>query len=137
MDQGMTAKLSLAAFVLLLGIPASHAADLDDGPPPYRAPAPAPYGPPPDYSGPGYDQGYPPPVMRERYGGDFERCRIFHRVRIDPYGREVLRRVRVCEEPAAMRAPGWAAAHAPTPYGYGPRYYAPPPRDAGPDFGED
>lgn len=131
LDQGLKTKLSLAVLAFLFGGPlTAHAADLYEGPGPYRAPPP--------YAGP-YEPAdeagryAPPPVMRERFGGDFERCRIFHRVRIDPYGREVLRRVRVCDEAVAARGPGWAAA-APPPYGYGaPVYGAPrPPRVIGP-----
>jgi len=143
LDHSLKKKLPLALLALLLGGPmAAQAADLEYGPGPYRTPPPyaGPYEPPADDAGPGYDQRYgpTPPVMRERLGGDFERCRVFHRVRIDPYGREVLHRVRVCDEPAAMRAPGWAATQGPAPYGYGPRYYGPrPSRDIGPGFGED
>lgn len=137
LDQSLKTKLPLALLAVLLSGPmTAHAADLYQGPGPYRTPPPyaGPYEQPPDVTGPGYDQRYaPPPVWRERYSDEFERCRVFHRVRIDPYGRELVRRVRVCDEPAAMRAPGWAAAQRPAPYGYGPLYDAPPPlSDVGP-----
>ena len=54
--------------------------------------------------------------------------------RIDPYGREIVRRVRVCDE-GAMYAPGPMVGPGPGPvggsgYGYpGPNYVAPQPSD--------
>jgi hypothetical protein len=128
--------LKASLLALMLGAPlAAHAADLYEGPGPYQAPPYAsPYEPPAAYPPP---QPYgPPPVMRERFGGDFERCRVFHRVRVDPYGREVLHRVRVCDERVAQRAPGWAP---PARYGYAPPIYdgPRPARDVGPDFDDE
>ncbi len=108
LDQALKAKLPLALLALLLGGPVTaHTADLYDGPGPYRTSTP-----------------YAPPL---------ERCRVFHQVRIDPYGREVLHRVRVCDERIVERAPGWAAG--PPRYGYAPQYYdAPrPARNVGPE----
>lgn len=129
LDQGLKAKLPLAVLAFLLGGPmTAHAADLYEGPGPYRSPPP--YADPYEPEGGPYA---PPPAMRERFGGYSEPCRVFHRVRIDPYGREVLRRVRVCDEPVMARGPGWAAA-APPSYGYGAHFYGMPrpPRAIGP-----
>jgi hypothetical protein len=136
LDQGLKAKIPLAVLALLLGGPmTAHAADLYEGPAPYRTPPPyaGPYEPA-DEAVPDDERYAPPPVMRERLGADFGPCRVFQRVGVDPYGREVLRRVRVCDEPVAVRAPGWAAAAPPPPYGYGARFYGMPrpPRMIGP-----
>ena len=76
---------------------AASAADFD-GPYPPRAP---------DYGEPAYREPPPPPppvFHRPRFtaGPDFEppeRCRTFVKRRIDGYGEEVVRRVRVCDEP--------------------------------------
>jgi hypothetical protein len=126
--------LKASLLALMLGGPfAAHAADLYEAPGPYQAPPyGAPYEPPAAYPAP---QGYgPPPMMRERLGGGFERCRVFHQMRVDPYGREVLHRVRVCDERIAQRAPGWGPR-----YGYErPLYDAPhPARDMGPSFDDE
>lgn len=76
---------------------AAQAADFD-----------GPYGPPRAEYG-GYEHRPPPPpepvFRRPRFtaGPEFgpppERCRVFVKRRIDPYGEEVVRRVRVCDEP--------------------------------------
>ncbi|TXM71631.1 hypothetical protein FV222_17570 [Methylobacterium sp. WL103] len=74
---------------------AARAADFD-GPYPPR---------PPEYAEPAYREPPPPPTFRRPHftvGPDFEppeRCRSFVKRRIDAYGEEVLRRVRVCDEP--------------------------------------
>lgn len=133
LDQRLKASLPIALLAFLLGGPvAAHAADLDEGRGPYRAPPP--YAGPYEPSDAPRMYAPPPPVMHERYGGNFERCRLVNRVWMDPYGRQVLRPIRVCEEPAAYRAPRWVAA--PPPYGYGSRAsgYGPrlPPYAAGP-----
>jgi hypothetical protein len=100
--------LALAALGLCASAPA-QAGDLSGpvyGPAPYPAPN---YGP-----GPVYEHGAP--------------CRIVLERRVDPYGREVVHRMRVCDEGAA-----YPSAEGPAPeYGYpgpapAPRYYEPRP----------
>ena len=80
------------------------------GPGPYTAPAP--YVPPAQYVAP-FDRG--------------SICRILLERRIDPYGRETVHRIRVCDEGPAYPgypAPTWSAV--PPEYGYGrPSYYEP------------
>ena len=78
-------------------VAAARAADFD-GPYPPR---------PPEYAEPAYREPPPPPApMFHRphvtAGPDFEapeRCRSFVRHRVDAYGEEVVRRVRVCDGP--------------------------------------
>jgi hypothetical protein len=118
-QQGL-AKLSVAVLAFVFAGPlAARAADLTEDPGRYQAA-------PPPYAGP-YEPAEeprvyaPPPAMYERYGANVERCRVISRVRIDPYGRRVLRPIRVCGQPAAYRAPRWVAG--PPPYGYGPVGY--------------
>lgn len=76
---------------------------------------------------------YPPPVAERRVEID-DGCRVFHRRRIDPYGREVIRRVRVCEDAVVQRAPPpYWASRAPRhgdDWGYAPPR---PPRPVVPD----
>ena len=80
------------------------------GPGPYTAPAP--YIPPAQYVA---------PIDR---GGI---CRIVFERRIDPYGRETVHRIRVCDEGPVYPgypAPTWSAV--PPEYGYGrPPYHEP------------
>jgi hypothetical protein len=57
-----------------------------------------------------------PPVYRRAEVGDAF-CRILHERRIDPYGRETIHRIRICDEGPIDR-PGWTVA--PQEYGYGP-----------------
>ena len=57
-----------------------------------------------------------PPVYRRAEVGDAI-CRILHERRIDPYGRETIHRIRMCDEGPIDR-PGWTVA--PQEYGYGP-----------------
>jgi hypothetical protein len=95
---------------------------------------------PPAY-GPGPYPAPPGPYPAPNYGGVYERggpCHIVLDRRIDPYGREIVQRVRVCDPGAAY--PPQAPVVAPG-YGYpAPRYYAPqpsgyaayPPRPPGP-----
>ena len=102
--RGISLGLALAGP----GICASTAAQAGDLAPPVYAPAP-----------------YPAPT----YGGMYERggpCRIVLDRRVDPYGREFVQRVRVCEQ-VPMAAP--VAGPLPPPgYGYpAPRYYEPQP----------
>jgi hypothetical protein len=79
----------------------------------------------------------PAPYPAPNYGAGYERggpCRIVLDRRVDPYGREIVRRVRVCAEggmyppEAPVVAPGYGY---PAPRYYEPRpsgYYAYPPR---------
>jgi hypothetical protein len=84
-----------AAAALVLSAPVL-AADVDEPPPPPRFD-----------SRPGW---VPPRVVRPA-----ETCWVFVKRRIDPYGEEVVRRVRVCDEgpvldgPPRWRGPGWGA----------------------------
>ena len=71
----------------------------------------------------------PAPYPAPNYGPVYERggpCRIVLDRRIDPYGREVVHRMRVCDEgPVYPSAEGPVVAPE---YGYrGPRYYGPQP----------
>jgi hypothetical protein len=84
------------------------------------------YGPPPGYYEAPVDAPYGPPVARRGIEVDEEGCRVFLRRGVDPYGREIVRRVRVCEEDVAGHAP-YPAAPQPR-YGYGPRVYDVPRR---------
>jgi hypothetical protein len=79
-----------------------------------------------DLGGPVYG---PAPYPAPNYGPVYERggpCRIVLDRRIDPYGREVVHRMRVCDEgPVYPSAEGPVAGPE---YGYpGPRYYGPQP----------
>ena len=74
-----------------------------------------------DYDGSAYGP-YPrynavPPVYRRAEVGDAI-CRILHERRVDPYGRETIHRIRICDEGPIDRSPGWTVA--PQEYGYGP-----------------
>ena len=98
--------LALALGVLGMGaIVPAQAGDLAG-----RVYGPAPY-PAPNY-GPVYERGGP--------------CRIVLDRRVDPYGREVVHRLRVCDEgPVYPSAEGPVVAPE---YGYpAPRYFAPQP----------
>ena len=144
---------ALAAILNLAGVAQASDIYLPNGGGPY-APPPVVYGqpgyPPPPvvYGEPGYppppvvygEPGYPPPsvvyggpryapppVVDRRVVVDNGACRIVHRRHVDPYGREIVRRVRVCDEGYVEARPRWAE-RAP-PYGYDPHYGAPrPPR---------
>lgn len=63
------------------------------------------------------------------YGAPFEPnglCRILHERRVDPYGRETIHRIRMCDEGPVYPSPDWTAA--PPEGGYGRRpYYQPSP----------
>ena len=90
-----------------LGMCAMTAAQAGDLGPPVYAPAP-----------------YPAPSYGAGYGGG--PCRIVLDRGVDPYGREIVRRVRVCDE-GGMYPPVEAPVVAPR-YGYPtPRYYEPQP----------
>lgn len=109
------AGLCALAFVAT----AARAADFEG---PYPAPRP-------DDGGYGHREPPPEPVFRRprftagpEFGPRSERCRVFVKRRIDPYGEAVVRRVRVCDEPGG--------------YGDGPPHRAifldePPPPPAG------
>jgi hypothetical protein len=120
------AGVALTAALLNLAGPA-QASDLYQ---PYGTYEPrGPYGPPPVVYG---EPRYPPPVIERRVEIDNGACRIVHRRYIDPYGREVVRRVRICEEGVVEAYPRWAA-RGPR-YGYEPYYDAPrPPRGVRPN----
>jgi hypothetical protein len=98
------------AGVWMCGITAARAGDLASpmyGPPVY-APAP-----------------YPAPNYGVVYGGGGP-CRIVLERHLDPYGREIVRRARVCGE--GPMYPSVAGPVPPPEYGYpGPRYYEPQP----------
>ena len=90
-------------------------------PPVYQAPPVLP-APRADYVAPPYGGYHSPPVVAA------EKCRTYVKRRIDEWGREVLRRVRVCEE-AVSPAPSYAPAPyapAPAPAGYYYDGYGPP-----------
>ena len=98
----------------------SQAADLFYEPGRYAAP-PAGYYEPVEPREPIYQRPVRPyraPIAHGRYDDDGI-CRVFHKRRIDAYGREVIHRVRICDEGPVQRGPGWAQA-APPQYGYGP-----------------
>jgi hypothetical protein len=132
------AGAALAAVVLNLAGPA-QAGDLYQpygtyeprgpyGPPPVVVPGPPTVVPGPVYGEPRY---VPPPVIERRVELD-DGCRIVHRRHIDPWGREVVRRARVCDEGVVEPHPHWVA-RGPR-YGYDPYYAAPrPPRAVRPD----
>ena len=145
----MVLLLSGVAAWNMTGVAGAADFEPDYAPPPvYNAPvAPPTYAPPvynaPIYDAPTYNAPYaPPPVYQAPpvlpapradyvapYGGyqsppvvAAEQCRTYMKRRIDEWGREVLRRVRVCEE-AVSPAPSYAPALAPAGYyynGYGP-----------------
>ena len=105
--------LTLAGLTIC-SVAAAKAGDFN---PPYPNPpyaAPYPYGAAP---APGYENSYEP------HGS----CRFLLERRVDPYGREVAHRIRMCDEgPVAVAPPNWTAA----PQGYGyppPQYYVPVP----------
>ncbi len=53
-------------------------------------------------------------------------CRIFHERRVDPYGRETVHRIRMCDEGPVY--PSLNGTMVPPDYGYKPRqYYEPSP----------
>jgi hypothetical protein len=122
-----TAKTCLRAFLGAFGItlgilgPLSIAGAADfyePPPPPYQGPPPGYYPPQP----PAVVVPYGPPVVQRPIEG----CRVILRPGVDPYGREVVRRVRICEEEEVAVAPAYPAPPPPR-YGYGPRYYEPRP----------
>lgn len=63
---------------------------------------------------------YPAPVERDA------RCRILLERRVDPYGREIVHRIRICDEGPVYPGPNWSVA--PQEYGYpSRRFYEPAP----------
>jgi hypothetical protein len=126
------------AGALLTVAGTAHAADIYENDYRYSPPR-AQYEPPLEPRGPVYGRPiYPPPVVERRAEVDEGPCRVLHRRSFDPYGREVIRRVRVCDEGVVRRdyerSPYWASRS--------PRfgddawgYQAPrPPRAVGPDY---
>jgi hypothetical protein len=106
--------LSLFGLAMLTNISA-NAADLDEGD--YR---------PNPHAAPDYDSNIeheplynPVPPLDRRYGVIDERCRIRFERRIDPYGREIVHRLRVCDEGPIYSHRGQGAAG----YEYPPRPY--------------
>jgi hypothetical protein len=72
-----------------------------------------------DFDAPAYS---PYPYGAERDGN----CRIFHERRVDPYGRETVHRIRMCDEGPVY--PSLNGTAVPPDYGYKPRrYYEPSP----------
>ena len=123
---GLIGVALTAASLNLAG--AAQASDLYQ---PYGTYEPrGPYGPPPVVYG---EPRYPPPVVDRRVEIEGWGCRVVHRRHVDPYGREVVRRVRVCDEGVVEAHPRWAG-RVPR-YGYEPYVYdAPrPPRAVRPD----
>jgi hypothetical protein len=117
----MRAKLYNTFGLALIGLAAlamsssARAADLESG---Y-----APYPLAPDYGRTIEREriySSPAPIDR-RYEVVDERCRIYHQRRVDPYGREVVHRVRVCDEGPVNATPNRSFGSAP--YDYPPRAY--------------
>ena len=69
------------------------------------------------------------PAYRPYPNGTFEGgviCRIFHERRVDPYGRETVHRIRMCDEGPVY--PSLNGTAVPSDYRYAPRrYYEPSP----------
>jgi hypothetical protein len=109
--------LGLGLLAAMAAAPGARAADLDyDDPPP---PVTRRYDPPP-YREPLYD----PPVVRRRVERDDGPCRIVHRRSFDAYGREIVRRIRECDEGVVAWDRGWSRERRYAP----PPAYDPPPR---------
>ena len=74
-----------------------------------------------DLIGPAYGAyPYGPPIESNAF------CRVLLERRIDPYGRETVHRIRMCDEGPVYSGPNWSVA--PQEYGYAPqRYYEPAP----------
>jgi hypothetical protein len=103
----------------------AQAADFYD-PPEIRRPPVTQYEPRVEYGERYARPRYAPPVVAE--GPDA--CRVIHKRHVDPYGREVVRRVRICEDEGAPPPPRWAYRTPPR-YGYGyGSGYEPGPYDA-------
>jgi hypothetical protein len=111
----------------------AQAADFYD-PPEVRRPPVTQYEPRIEYRERYVRPRYAPPVVAE--GPD---CRVIHKRHVDPYGREVIRRVRICDDEGS-RPPRWAYRTPPR-YGYGYErdpYDAPrPPRAIGSPYEDD
>jgi hypothetical protein len=106
--------LALAGLAMS-SIATANAGDLD-------APAYSPY----PYGAPDYERmlererhySVAPRVYRRVEVGDGI-CRILHQRRVDPYGREIIHRIRMCDEGPVYPSPNWTAV--PPEYGYQPR----------------
>ena len=116
-----TARHAVFASALAgLTMVSSGGATAGDLGPPVYGPSP-PYGPPVYGGAPYGTPSYEHPA--ERYGP----CRILYERRVDPYGREIMHRIRVCDEGPVYPGPTDTAAPG---YGYPPPpvpYYAPVP----------
>jgi hypothetical protein len=119
---------TLACGVLIAG--AARAADIDE---PYYGPR--------DYPRQGYEPApYPPQAFDPRYVGprgdvDEDDCRVRHERHVDAYGREVVRRLRVCDEGVVAVHPRYRRdGYRDRPYDApSPRAWMRPPADVGPD----
>lgn len=103
MPRSLSIRLALLAAVAALAGGAAQAADLGEyGPPPYARPY-----------GPGFrDEGRfapPPPLPDRRAYEAAPPCRVVLRPRFDAYGREIVHRIRICDEGVVGPAHGgWA-----------------------------
>jgi hypothetical protein len=94
-----------------------------------------------------YESYEPAPYARETYRPRIVRppalvgeldgyCRIRHRRAVDEYGREVIRRVRICDEGVVAQRPAYDPRSR---YGYGPppRVWSPSPRPIDPGYDDE
>jgi hypothetical protein len=103
----LTAVRSIVFGLALAGAGICATANAGDLGPPVYGPAP-----------------YPAPNYGAVYGGGGP-CRVVLERHVDPYGRGIVRRVRVCEEEPMYPS---VAGPVPPEYGYpAPRYYQPQP----------
>ncbi len=134
MRPGVLGLVIAGALISTGGLAA--AADLDDLPGGYRAPPPyaEPREPPPVYrEGPYVEYA---PLHRRRFVEEGDGCRLVRERRPDGYGREIVRRIRVCDERAERRPHEWRE---PRRFGYEPQLYPAPrlPYRAPPDVADD
>jgi hypothetical protein len=115
----------LGLLVSLGSAPSALAADIEYDEPPSVTRR---YDPPALYRGRIYEE---PPIVRRQVERD---CRIVHRRGFDEYGREIVRRVRECDEGVVAWRRGGADRG--SRYDEAPRVYDSPrpPRDVGPGY---
>jgi hypothetical protein len=121
-NRRMSAKLCMTFGLVLLGLIAlainggASAADFESGYAPYPNAAP-------NYDRPIERERFysPAPSVDRRYDVVDERCRTYHERRVDPYGREIVHRIRVCDEGPVNAMPN--RAYGPAPYESQPRAY--------------
>lgn len=127
--------LALAAgLACVLAAGTVKAADIDEGP----------Y-PPHDYYGQRYEQSpypseaYDPRLSRPPVGVPGGACRIRHVRDVDGYGREIVRRLRICDEGIVVAHPGYDRhVYRDRPYDDPPpRAWARPPADVDPEYDDD